>query len=118
MKARVWNDGNETYREMFKGVEVVIPAKQFIEMEATEANVFRGQFTPVIRDTHGRDLRPKPIRVEKIKETEDQADEKKQFICAKDGSIWPNQEALDKHIAANFADLLDDEGKEKLKKRK
>jgi hypothetical protein len=116
MKAKVWNDGNETYREVFKGNEIVIPAKQFIEMEFTEANVFRGTFTPIVRDGSGKDLRPKAIRVEKILESA--AEEKVEYVCTKDGSKWPNQEALDNHIAKNYSELLDDEGKEKLKKKK
>lgn len=116
MQAKVWNRGTNEYSEMFKGKMVVIPAGGFVEMDAHEANTFRGQFTAPIRDTQGRDLNPKPLFVEVIRPLEAEKEETKSFVCQKDGSIWPSEEALNNHIAKNFKDSLDDDGKKALDK--
>lgn len=119
MNAKVWNDNDKEYREKFKGETIVIPPKGFVVMEAMEANTFRGTFTTILRDGTGRDLNPKKIRVEVLHDEVTAVPQVPvQYICQKDGSLWPSQEALDRHIAQNWSDsLIDETAKDQIKKK-
>lgn len=48
-KVKVWNDNVHPHTEMFKGDQIHIPPKSFIEMEWEEAIEFKGQFTGIKR---------------------------------------------------------------------
>ncbi len=52
-KVKVHNDNVHPHKEMFKGIEVVIPAKSFIEMDFEEACELKGQFTPIVYISEG-----------------------------------------------------------------
>ena len=62
--AKVWNDHKDVYVEKFRDEEIKIPAGKFVEMDKFDAMQFVGQYTPVIKDGLGNDLRPKMLRVE------------------------------------------------------
>jgi hypothetical protein len=118
MRARVWNNGDKEYKEMFRGDEIKIPARGFIEMDAKDANFFRGQFTPIIKDGQGRDLHPKPLSVEILADTIPAVEAAPKFVCQMDGTEWPSQAALDKHIMTNWSDsLIEPDAKENLQKK-
>ena len=113
--AKVWNDNVVEHKEKFKGDDIVIPAKGFITMPWPEAVQFRGQYTPIIRDGLGRDLKPKMIRLERVS-VESQSPESNKFICQMDGREFDSQAELDEYIAENHIDaMVDDDAKKKLK---
>lgn len=63
---KVYNDNIYPYKENFKGENIHIPAKGFIEMEYDEAILFKGMMSPMVFDGDGNDLPQgyKMIRVE------------------------------------------------------
>lgn len=116
-KARVWNDWNKEYVEEFRGDVLRIPAKKFIIMDWQDAVQFRGQFTPIVRDGLGTDLKPKMIRLEKIDAgAPDYPSEN--FVCQMDGAQFSTQAELDAYIAANFTGaMVDEDARDKFTKR-
>ena len=62
---KVWNDNIYPHVEKFKGKEIHIPSKEFIEMDYDDAKQFQGQFKPPLINGQGHDPRGfKMIRVE------------------------------------------------------
>ena len=114
--ARVWNDWSKEHVEDFRGETIRIPAKKFIVMSWPDAVQFRGQYTPVIRDGLGQDVRPKMIRLEKIDAGAPEFPEAPKFVCQMDGAKFDSQEELDAYIAANHTGaMVDDEARKKIK---
>jgi hypothetical protein len=64
---KVWNDNIYPHTERFKGEEITIPAKGYVEMDFIDAVDFQGQFTSMKKTgTGGDDPRGfKMIRVER-----------------------------------------------------
>ena len=60
--AQVWNDGDSTYTEDFKGKKIEIEPKQFIVMERQEACEFMSQFIIPKKDGAGNFVNSKPLR--------------------------------------------------------
>ncbi len=115
-QAQVWNDFSKEHVEMFKGDEIRIPAKSFINMNWSDAVQFRGQYTPIIRDGLGNDLKPKMIRLVRVEAV---VEEPKDFTCQMDGKSFANQAELDKHIAENHTEsMVDADAKKKLLAKK
>lgn len=115
-RAKVWNDFDKEHVEEFRGETVRIPAKSFIEMAWPDAVQFRGQYTPIIRDGMGRDLKPKMIRLEKIDVTAPLYPEPKKFVCQVDNKEFDSQAELDQYIAENHTEsMLDDDARKKIK---
>lgn len=115
-KAKVWNDWKEEHVEDFRGEKIVIPSKGHIVMEWPDAVQFRGQYTPIIRDGLGNDVKPKMIRLEKIDASAPEFPSRKKFVCEADGVSFDSQEELDAYIVANHTEnMVDDEAKKKLK---
>tara|TARA_R110000868_G_scaffold62962_3_gene189966 strand:- start:19733 stop:20128 length:396 start_codon:yes stop_codon:yes gene_type:complete len=100
MKAKVWNDNDYVYKEYFKGDNIVIPPKSFIEMDYDEAVMFRGTFNSIVRDADGQPKREsyKMIRIEKPQgadEVQTKVDPNKCIAC---GKGFSNQGALAQHV--------------------
>lgn len=115
-RVKVWNDHTEEHVEEYRGETIRIPAKGFIEMGKSDFDFFKGQYTPIIRDGMGRDLKPKMIRGELIPHPATQELESKYFVCQMDRQMFETQSALDAHIAANHTEVMvDDEAKQKLR---
>lgn len=112
-RTRVWNDWNKEYVEDFRGEQIRIPAKAFVVMDHQDAVQFRGQFTQIVRDGAGTDLKPKMIRLEKIAAGEPEY-RGETFVCQMDGAQFGTQAELDAYIAANYTGaMLDEEAKKK-----
>jgi hypothetical protein len=110
-KARVWNDWTKEHVEEFRGDTVRIPSKKYVVMDWQDAVQFRGQFTPIVRDGLGTDLKPKMIRLERIDAAQAASDK---FVCQMDGAEFQTQAQLDAHIAANYKEaMLDEEARKK-----
>lgn len=118
-KVKVWNDNVHDYKENFRGVEVFIKAKSFVEMEEMEAIKFRGNFSPVEVDHDGQPLPRsyKMIRIEKI--GDGQLTEEKGFPCMACGKSYESEKVLNAHIEEKHSELwADQDFKEKKTKEK
>jgi hypothetical protein len=126
-KVRVYNDNivkNEKgevigydLREQFKGKDVIIPPGGFVEMGASEAVHFKGQYHPIIKDGMNQQ-KAESYKIVRIVPVGKEEKPKQSFICNQDGTEHVSQDALDKHIAENFADdIQDQEFAQKFKKK-
>lgn len=109
-RARVWNDHTEEHVEEFRGEILRIPPKSFIELPWPSAVQFRGQYTPILRDGLGQDLKPKKIRLERIDDAAPKfAPPASNFICQACTKPFKTQKSLDAHIAENHVEQMADE---------
>lgn len=112
MMVKVWNDNEYTYTEKFKGQTLTIEPKKFISMDENEAHQFLGKMPAnILVDANGRQKPEsyKRLRIDKSLATETAI---AKFICNQDGKEFPNQEALDAHIEANYVEkILDEDSK-------
>jgi hypothetical protein len=116
---RVWNDNVFPFRQVFKGNEIYIGAKKFIEMEETEAYEFRGAYSPIVRDGDGQPTPEsyKMIRVEKTdKSAHKPAPAAQEHICQACGKQFGNKKELETHIDSEHIEQLAD--KEEADKRR
>ena len=60
--AQVWNEGDDTYTEEFKGKKLEILPKEFIVMERQEACEFMARYTIPKKDGAGNYTNSKPLR--------------------------------------------------------
>lgn len=65
-QVKVWNDNVHPHKETFKGDLIVIPAKEFVYMDESDAHDFRGQYYPMVKNADGQQVPEsyKMIRVE------------------------------------------------------
>lgn len=63
---KVWNDNVHDFKQKFRGNDIHIKSKQYVEMERDDAILFRGEFSPIERDADGHPLATsyKMIRIE------------------------------------------------------
>ena len=130
-KVQVWNDNvvknakgeliGYTLEEEFKGQKIVIPPGEYIEMSRGEAVKFKGSYHPVQKDGMNQQIEAsyKKIRIVELKKEK----EAPVFVCNQDGTEHKSQAALDKYIAENFADQIQDQNfaqefKKKVTKKK
>src|SRR3990167_6556242 len=102
---RVWNDHTKEHVEMFKGDLIKVQAQNFIEMDRLDAIQFVGQFTGIVRDALGNDLRPKKLRLDDsvIPKTPEKI---VQFKCMHDNKEFSSQKELDMHVLETHVDSL------------
>ena len=60
--AQVWNEGDVTYKEDFKGKLIEIEPKTFIVMERQEASEFMAKYLSPQKDGAGNYVNSKPLR--------------------------------------------------------
>jgi hypothetical protein len=65
-KAKVTNNSDRPYEEMFNGVKVSFKPGESQIWDWNEAVIFRGQFIPVLKDDTGGFINEKRIKVEPI----------------------------------------------------
>lgn len=118
MVVKVWNDNTYPYAEKFRGDQINIAPKGYIEMEFYDAHQFLGQMPPNIEvDAAGQQL-PKSYKMLRI-EQDGQAPVIKKFVCMINGMEFQTQKALDEYIRINHMDsIVDEESKEEFKKDK
>jgi uncharacterized C2H2 Zn-finger protein len=109
-KVKVWNDNTVTWNEKFKGDDVKIPAKGYVEMEFYEAHEFKGQFSPIKVKADGTQDPGsfKMIRVEPLEETAagEIEDGQEIFPCNLCRKVFTTEAALLKHSDAAHADRM------------
>ncbi len=112
-KVELWNDHTQAHIEMFRGEELVIPAKSCVIMDDGDATLFMGQFTGIKRDGHGKDISVKMLRKRYItEETKAEAEVKTCMACKKE---FKTQEELDSHTIQHEALKVKDEPNPKKK---
>lgn len=107
---RVWNDNVIDHEEKFKGMQIKIKSKGFIEMDSEEAVLFRGQFFPPKFDKGGIQTieSMKRIRVEDIKGAVE-AQKPESHVCMKCGHEAASAAGLKSHIRHKHIDAMVDE---------
>jgi len=114
-KVKVWNDNTAPYSEHFRDNMLTIPSKGFITMEEPEAALFMGQFTPPLRDGHGRDKNPKMLRVEVVDLSSFETPTN--HVCMACKKDFETSTLLTSHIAENHKEaMLDDEARQSVSK--
>jgi hypothetical protein len=93
----VKNVGSETYREVFRENEIVIPAGGTVKMQRREALLFLGTMSPT--GSNGRPIEKKLelVPVGSIDSSVGQ-EPTKEFICNLDGKKFGSQAELDAHL--------------------
>ena len=117
-KVKVWNDNTVAWTEKFKGDDVKIPPRGYIEMEFYEAHEFKGQFSPIkVRADGTQDPGSfKMIRVEPLEQKNEGEIEDGQeiFPCNLCRKVYTTEEALLKHSeSAHSAQMVTDPEAEK-----
>jgi len=111
MKVKVWNNNTVEWKEKFKGEDIVIPSKGYIEMEFYEAHEFKGQFAPIkIKGDGTQDPTSfKMIKVDALKQEEkDELEEEGQEVypCNLCKKVYSTEGALVKHSEAQHAEAM------------
>jgi hypothetical protein len=99
MQVKVWNDHDQEYKEEFRGKEVVIPAKGFVEMTNAEARTFLGKATSIKINGAGKHLNPKKLRVEKPAEEFAEKTDQPLRYAARDGKQFRTKVGLAEYEA-------------------
>lgn len=121
-RVRVWNDNKHTtWKEKFKGDDVVIKSGAFVEMEFYEAHEFKGQFSPIKVKGDGTqdETSFKMIRVEPITDSASSDEEIEAYPCNLCKKNYASEAALLKHSETSHADrMVTDAEAEQIVKRK
>lgn len=118
---RVHNDNVHDYQEKFREKDVKIPAKGFIEMEESDAKLFKGSFAPIQVDADGSPIPQgfKMIRIERITQEAPKVHLKENICqaCRYEGS---SDKDLSEHIKAEHADIavVDEEAEREMVAKK
>lgn len=96
-QAEVWNNGDETYKESFKGDMITIPPKSFILMDLHEAVAFNGQYVAPKKNERGDLFNRKPLTVKWLapKEPGEVIAAPKCNIC---GGNFPDDAQIEEHV--------------------
>lgn len=111
MKVKVWNLNKYEYKEKFKGMNLNIPAGEYIEMDQDDAVQFRGTVGAGVQLTGDGQPDPKffkKIWVQPHTMSDEEAIEKKpkRWVCQYDGREFPNEKSLNLYIEENYADQI------------
>lgn len=106
MQVKVWNDNVHEFKSRFKGDDITIPAKGFVEMEYYDAHEFRGQYHPIFRDASGLQAPEsfKIIRIEKIDAEPVLTLSATPFSCMKCSKSYESSPVLEAHIKTAHAE--------------
>lgn len=109
--ARVWNEGQNDYRETFRGEEYVIPGlkhgagKNYLYFpDYISAVKFVGNYVEPKKTADGQWIQNKPLRLEKIDGSVDPTTQK--FISHVDGKVFDTEAQLKAHLETVSPNLL------------
>ncbi len=113
--AKVWNDNELPFTQVFKGDKISVPAKGYIEMEYDEAVSFKSYPSPMAFDGMGQQTKAsyKMLRVEGKPQADNQV---MAFKCHADGSLHASKDALNAYVQENHTTKLY-EPEEKISKK-
>lgn len=99
MRARVWNRGPLTLKEMFKGEPLEIKAGEFVEMEFYDAHEYKGQYRPINTDAGGFGTPEsfKMVEVVKIVDGEEDAIDVQTHKCMSCSKTYESEKVLKAH---------------------
>jgi hypothetical protein len=119
MLVKVVNDNVHPYSEKFKGVQIHIPPKGFIEMDWNEASDFLGTMPGNLEVDANGIQKPTSYKMLRIERGPTKVEAKEQFICMACNQDLVNKNALDAHIESEHMDeMVDLDAKEKITKRR
>lgn len=116
---RVYNDNIYEHRENFRGKEIIIPSKGFVEMNKDDAVLFKSQFTPIVRGRGGVDD-PKGFKMLRIEFTPEVvkdivAEQEEALSCQACDFKAQSKAGLAAHIRAKHAhQMIDQDAREAL----
>lgn len=117
-RVKVWNDNVLDHVEKFKGKEIKIASKGYVEMDRDDAVLFKSQFYPPKFDKGNVQMVEsfKMIRIEAITNKPGASTvEPDDFVCMKCGFKAASNAGLKSHIRANHADsMVDDDARKEL----
>lgn len=87
---KVWNKNEFDYKEKFRDQHIHIPAGKYILMEAEEAHIFKGTFSPIIVDGDGNKI-PEGFKMLRIEPMTSE-----QTVMELDSDKWAKE-----HLEAN-----------------
>ena len=122
MIVRVYNDNVHPYSEKYKGRQITIPSKGYIEMDLNEAHHFLGT-NPGIANRDASGLQSpetyKKLRIERPQETKTKAQaQAKSFDCHACNKRFESKSAYESHVEEMHLGVLKDpEVAEKIVKR-
>jgi hypothetical protein len=122
MQVKVWNDNVHPYQENFREKNILIPAKSFIMMEESDAQLFYGSFAPIKVDADGNPI-PEGYKMIRIDQTIDEAPVApvvNENICQACRHEAPNMKSLQAHIFETHKDiaLVDEDAEREIGRRK
>lgn len=109
-RAQVWNDNTYPHKESFRGSDISIPPKGFVEMDYDDAVEFKCQFTPIKTDGEKNPLPEsfKMIRVVRL----DAAKPVMPLVCHATGKVASSPEELAQWNAEHVGQLAEEAKKE------
>lgn len=112
---RVYNDNTYPYEEMFKGDKIKIPAKGSIIMPEDDAVMFKGTFSPPVRNADGQALPEsyKKIRIELVDGSLPEVSYEPKFVNPITGKEVESEAALEAELAQYKDQIIVDEEAEK-----
>lgn len=98
---KVWNDNVVEFSQLYRDVEIKIPAKSCIEMEYEEAVGFKSYPFPMRFDGMGQQTLEsmKMIRVDPRPPEGQEQNTVVMYRCHRDGSLHPSKVELDKYLS-------------------
>lgn len=115
MLARVWNDNDKPYTEMFRDERITIEAKGYIEMDKSDAIMFMGQWVPIKKHDNGQVLNPKRLRLEVVPLKTPVVEKKLCQMCQEE---FQTDKELALHSELNHAEaMVDDDARKQAAKR-
>lgn len=117
MLVKVWNDNTYPYTEKFKGKQIDIAPKNYVEMDHNEASDFLGNNPGTARVNANGLQAPETYKMLRIEGSGPTRVE--QFKCMMDGKTFQSQEKLNEHIRINYtAQMVDTDAKDILMSKK
>lgn len=109
---KVWNDNAYLYEEKFKGEQIVIEPRGYVEMDLDEAHQFLGTFKPIVKRGDGT-ADPRCFKMLRIDSPKVEA-QPNPLMCHANGAIAGSQEELAKMIVGFSHLAIKDKAEEKL----
>ncbi len=104
--AKIWNDNELPFEQVFKEEKIRIPAKSYIEMEYDEAVAFKSYPFPMKFDGMGQQLK-ESYKMLRVDGKPDGGNRVLAYKCQADGSLHGSQDALNSYVQEKFVERLE-----------
>lgn len=118
-QVRVYNDNIHPYTEHFKGEDLEIAPKCYIEKDFYDAVELLGTYSPIKTDGGGQQIATSFKKLRIVRPAEFKLEESKKILCNSCGEKFNTADLLEDHVLASHLDQMIDETekKKRLKKR-